>query len=61
MLFTSLKQARMVAGYSQGEAAKLLHITQDHLCAIENLKATLTFEMRTKMVHLYGCNPRDLG
>ena len=61
MVFSKLKQSRMFAGVSQRKAAELLHITREHLCNIENLRASLTFEMRVKMARLYGCNPKDLG
>lgn len=61
MVFSKIKQARMLAGFSQYRAAEKLHITREHLCNMENLRASLTFEMRVKMAKLYGCTPRDLG
>ena len=52
----TLKRARIAAGYTSTEAARLLQVTQQTLSRIENGHThRISFVLAVRMAKVYGC------
>lgn len=56
----NLKEIRINLGLKQHDVAKLLGVTKDYICMIENGRRTPSYKLIVKMAEVYKIPPEEI-